>query len=485
MFPYPVLRPLYSDDLRPREPSHWRGWLVLGAALGVLSALLLLALFLISSVRALLQAPSLAQTAAGIEQQTEAARGLHAPHPVAVTILPPDEFGRFVRGRYLSRGQMSEDRRLGRIYAMLGIIGPGTDLAHLLATHAQSDIVGLYVPARKRMYVESHTSFLWFRRDLTLYDQFVLAHEYTHALQDQNFGFARIYPRDPSPSVHNTDQALAIQAIVEGDAGETRNLRAQQSLSPDQIDELNRQIRQNYQAYQKASAASPVPPFFSDIAAFPYSQGQRYVEQKRDGNSFAAIDEMYRYGSYPCSTWDILGVTVPDYTDSTQGNGCGDATVTNVPRAAILRGWTMRDSDVMGALRLEEMFGARGFAHVGYRGRELFDDVGPQWAEDRYALYTKGDRSIVLWHVSEFSGAPKVMADFAAYFDRAFSYDLAVRTRVGPCQVIGATNEHGSIALLFPSAARGDLYIALSPDRNARPLVERVVRQAGGSCGGS
>jgi len=57
------------------------------------------------------------------------------------------------------------------------------------------------------------------------------AHEFVHALQDQQYDLARLRGR---PSV-NADQSLAVQAVIEGDAILAQQLWTTTNLTPAEI----------------------------------------------------------------------------------------------------------------------------------------------------------------------------------------------------------------------------------------------------------
>ena len=101
------------------------------------------------------------------------------------------------------------------------------DLATSENNLAQSDVVGLYVDDKKTVFVRGTA--------MTPYVRVTLAHELTHALQDQYFDLQKL-----DANVKDGD-GDALTALVEGDAVRDQNLY-EQSLSP-----ADQQLYQNEQ----------------------------------------------------------------------------------------------------------------------------------------------------------------------------------------------------------------------------------------------
>lgn len=188
-------------------------------------------------------------------------RGLKFKHPVAVVFLPSAQFDKVVSvpqpTSNKDRAQMDESVRALRA---LGLVTGNVDLASSLDTLAQADVVGLYVSDKKTVYVRGDA--------LTPFVQVTLAHELTHALQDQYFGLDRL-----QSSAQNGD-SLALTALIEGDATRVEHAY-EQTLSPDDQQTYQQELQA---AEQRSGQASNVPAVVSDLAGFPYAFGPTYVD---------------------------------------------------------------------------------------------------------------------------------------------------------------------------------------------------------------
>src|SRR5690606_5842717 len=133
-----------------------------------------------------------------------------------------------------------------------------------------------------------------------------LAHEFTHALQDQHFDLNRLI----DASMHDDDMALAVHALIEGDAMIAGmavmmgSARAALAMTPDAA------------AMSALGAAmtpelGEAPAIFRETLMFPYINGWVFArevgrEEGPDGEAagFAAIDRAF--ASPPISTEQVL-----------------------------------------------------------------------------------------------------------------------------------------------------------------------------------
>lgn len=196
-----------------------------------------------------------------IVQFVEHARGLQFKHPVAVEFLSDARFDQVVS---VPQPTSSRDRaQMGaavRALRALGLVTGNVNLASSMDSLSQADVVGLYVPGKKTVYVRGTA--------MTPFVRVTLAHELTHALQDQYYGL------DALQSAVQSADGSALTALVEGDATRVENAY-RQTLSASDEQSYEQELTA---AQQRSTQAKGVPAVLSDIAGFPYAFGVTYVD---------------------------------------------------------------------------------------------------------------------------------------------------------------------------------------------------------------
>ena len=217
----------------------------------------------------------------------------------------------------------------GRLYSILGIIEPDSSLDDILLDVYSNIVVGMFDTEENVLFVLSDAD------EFTLSNELTVAHEVTHALQQQHFNIRDI--RDPYED--NSDRRRAITALIEGDASLVEiiyRLRV--------FDERQQQRHMEESQAVDLSAYRAAPPFIQRTVAFPYFEGANFaISLYQQTGDFSVIDEAYH--ALPESTEQILHpelygqdspieIAMPDLVSA-----LGD-------------GWTELDRDVMGELFL-------------------------------------------------------------------------------------------------------------------------------------
>ncbi len=140
--------------------------------------------------------------------EVAALRSLPVKEPVAYELLTPETMDRIVVDT-LARQYPGKSLELwGWVNALFGSQPTDLDLRELYLRLMREQAAGLYDPLSKTFYVSPQ-----FQLDSTL-GRLVLAHEITHALQDQNYELVEMGVEAEGDS----DRALAALSVAEGDA---------------------------------------------------------------------------------------------------------------------------------------------------------------------------------------------------------------------------------------------------------------------------
>ena len=301
---------------------------------------------------------------AEVAREVEAVRGLRFIRPVAPRAVTREELSKlFAQGLDESLPR-SESKRVQRAWATIGVIPRGTNLRKAFEEFGATAVAGFYDTVDKRLVFIGTDSPSPLSRQ-------ILAHELTHALDDQHFGIDRL---DKLNSQCRDELALAYLSMVEGSAEVTSGRWAAENLTPGEIGQA---------LAEQPSGGIPasVPPFFVQLLLFPYPNGTEFVTHLLDEGGAKALNEAFR--DPPTSTEQILH---PDkYGDD-------EPRRIDVPDvgAELGRGW--KD------LYFEDV--GEGWLHILFDlriGPEQARDASEGWDGAQYRAWSRGnDTAIVL-----------------------------------------------------------------------------------------
>jgi hypothetical protein len=289
-----------------------------------------------------------------VERRVEALRGLRFRHPVPVAIVSPAQARRDGLAEY-DRSQPAERQRASEeLLKLLGLLPPGTDLRRIEAAIFDQQIAGYYDPRRKRLALVRGAGV----------DDVTLAHELTHALEDQHVDLQRL------EGGGGDDAATAQQALVEGSATLVMERYAARWPSATPLGDA-------LAGLTDATGATPLPAYTMRALVFPYLQGERFVQALRDagGGSWALVDVAERKRP-PTTTAEILD----------PARWLRAQQPAPVPPAGPLRGWRRLAGSTLGEEDLAALLTPQSGAAAA---REL--TAG--WRGGRYALWRRGPLS--------------------------------------------------------------------------------------------
>lgn len=150
------------------------------------------------------------------------------------------------------------------------------------------EVLGVYDPVRKRVLIPRQLV----QRGADV-AQGYLAHELTHALDDQHFGVELPDNADPY-----ADSTAAFQALGEGDASYVQSLYAQRFGSSTLS--ARKQLRA-----QAAALSVPLTPPLTQAALFPYVDGPKFIAALHGRGGWKLVDRAWR-SQPPKTTQQIL-----------------------------------------------------------------------------------------------------------------------------------------------------------------------------------
>jgi hypothetical protein len=328
------------------------------------------------------------EATADVLKETSEVRQLPILRPVKSGTQSRDQIQRFLIKN------MDEDTSPAEMHASevalkkLGLVPADFQFRSFIIGLLTEQVAGYYDPKQQEFFLAD-----WIDLDG---QQPVMAHELTHALQDQHFNLRRFekWPKGDS------DAELAAHALVEGDASLTMAVYV--ARSPLRIISLMKSMGASKSATEEIDRA---PRAIRESLLFPYEQGMQWTQvlYRREGWSLVSK----AYTDLPQSTEQILHaekyfareapikVTLPDIS------------------SALGKGWKRIDSDVNGEwsyyLILDEYLKSAQDSKRAAAG----------WGGDRYAVYEGAKPGeVVIVHVSAWDTTHDAMEFFAAYKKR-------------------------------------------------------------------
>jgi hypothetical protein len=221
-----------------------------------------------------------------IEGRVERIRGLdfiRRPQPVLVNGAEVRRQGLLELDQQVSRPEQLADDELLKL---LGLIPADSNLHAIQSAVFQDQVAGFYDPDTKRLALVKNAG----AQDESV-GEITLAHELTHALDDQRFGL-----KDEPPGTN--DRSTAYNALVEGDATSVMTRYATQYMTGSNL--LGALFAST------AGGGPRLPPYIQSSLEFPYLEGQRFVDTLfRYARGWKLVNAAFKFRP-PVSTQQIL-----------------------------------------------------------------------------------------------------------------------------------------------------------------------------------
>jgi hypothetical protein len=217
-----------------------------------------------------------------IADKVAALRHLEFEHPVAAEFLDDAAFEKEVavdRSKLTKQDKQDIARSQAQLRAV-GLVGAGVDLLGSVESLQQSGVLAYYEPKTKKITVKG-TSL----DDVST--RVTVAHELTHALQDQHFDLDRL--KKAAAKAHGS---TAFQTVVEGDARRVEDAYEQTLSAADQqaYETQNAEISSQAQA---EIAAKGVPDTLSVLFQAPYVLGPAMLEAVIAKDDDKGVDALF------------------------------------------------------------------------------------------------------------------------------------------------------------------------------------------------
>jgi hypothetical protein len=271
--------------------------------------------------------------------------------------------------------------------ALTGLYPAGMDLKAQSLKLLKSQVAGFYDPRGKEMVLveggadlgiwNSAAQFM-IQRDVA--GEMLLAHELTHALQDQNFDLATRLDEVKN----DDDRALALKSVAEGDATIAGFAYAAGRMDDSTPDALADSLKNLPQAL--AAEAPDTPQGLSAPLLFQYSDGVRFVGEAYRRGGWSAVDALYR--NPPQSSHQILHPAL--YFDG----GAPQPRIELAGYERIMSGWKKADDDSYGELLIRVILER----NLGKQSNEV--GLAARWTADRMIILQESRGVNVIWMIA-------------------------------------------------------------------------------------
>jgi hypothetical protein len=359
---------------------------------------------------------SATELARQISHRVEAIRGLEFKKPVKVETVSAAEAREHFRDRTEKLWPESRCRLEQAVYVDLGLLPPDTDLRGALLDLLEEQVWGYYDPETDTFFVLDDVP--------PSSAPILMAHELTHALDDQYFEIDSRFEQ----LVDDDDASTAFGAVVEGSGTAvmtvfmSEEMRAKR-MSPDVLDEITKTEA------GRADKLKNAPALLRRGLLGPYTLGLAFLlrgdlEALRQGIRVADLNQAFERP--PVSTEQVLH---PEKYWAENGRDVPVPVPLDDQAEALGPGWRLAGQGHLGELNLALLAGADG-PHIGTSPAGGFEGWTVPAAEgiagDVYHHYTNGPRHLTL--VATLWDSAAEAAEFAAALDgrRVFESGAAV-----------------------------------------------------------
>ena len=345
-----------------------------------------------------------------IQQQVSQIRGLQANEPVTRVLITPAQLAQRISSDFAKQNDPKDMQNMKLELVALGFIKPDFDLYNYLESLQTEEIAGFYDNKSKEMFVVSGEGFGG-------NEKLTYSHEFTHALQDQNFDIEHGLNYNDQACKTQNERCSAIQALLEGDASLSSLDWVTHYATPQDIIQI-----EQFASSLKLPVYDQAPDYLKQDFNFPYQQGQDFVQYLYNKGGWAAVDQAYK--NPPVSTAQILHPEL--YPDQKP------VTVTLPDLGATLgSGWIKIEQNNLGEWYTYLLL-AHGFDPKTRLNDNTAKSVSRGWAGDTYLAYSNGQSNAIVFVLetawNSTAGAQQFASAFETYSNNRFGTPTVINS---------------------------------------------------------
>ena len=219
-----------------------------------------------------------------VESQVEQVRALEFLHPVAVQPVSASEIAAKLEGAFDETYPKEFYDRRSVAWQTIGVMPRTVSIRDALLAYQTGQVIGFYNPVDGELVYRADG-------DLDLAERVTLAHELTHAIDDQHFDLSRI---DRLAGACRDEAFQAALGAVEGSA-QFFSVKVLFEFPPADGD---------FGGLGGGGMPEGVPPFMADLQLWPYIAGQGFMTDLEARGGIAEVDVALR--RFPTTTEQVL-----------------------------------------------------------------------------------------------------------------------------------------------------------------------------------
>ena len=329
-----------------------------------------------------------------IQEQVSHMRGLNPKGEFSREIQSTEELRQDLVEAFAEEMDEFESWEYTLTLSIFGLLDEGFDIYSFHVDLLTEQVAGYYDQETKEMVLVAGGEFGGPER-------MTYAHEYTHALQDQNFDIDEGLGYNTESCEGNSERCAAIEALLEGDASLSETQWFMHYATEQDYEDL-----MAFYSNMEMPVMDQAPSFLGQDLLFPYQYGYEFVQNLFTRDGWVAVNQAYQ--NPPVSTEQILhperypedipiSLELPDLSSL-----LGD-------------GWELIDQDVIGEWYTYLILGF-GLEENARIDRDRAARAADGWEGDAYAIYylEQNDSAVMVYKALWQSAAEA--EDFASAF---------------------------------------------------------------------
>ncbi|HEX8458609.1 MAG TPA: hypothetical protein VF656_15020 [Pyrinomonadaceae bacterium] len=398
---------------------------------------------------------SVTAAAAEVLKETGEIRQLEVLRPVKSGAQSRAEIERMLV-RNLDEDTTPAELRAGELaLKKLGLVPADFALRSFMIELLTEQVAGYYDPKTQQFYLAD-----WIDLDA---QQPVIAHELTHALQDQHFNLRRFedWPKGDS------DAELAAHALVEGDATLVMTFYVMRDFK--RIAAMMKSVNAETSSSEKIESA---PRVLRESLLFPYKQGMEWASRVHRRGGWPLVSAAYT--KLPRSTEQILHAE--KYFAGEEPLKIEFADIAGL----LGKSWVRLDYDVNGEWSYFQILDEY------LRAEKESQKAAEGWGGDRFALYEdRATRQVLLAQLTAWDTEADAVEFFDAYVKRTERRykDAVADTRASvPVETrrLWRTATDG-LVLVERQGTRVYMLEGIPPKTDPRALLKKMLGNSGGN----